>query len=209
MRLAHGWRLELPSDVPPELISQFVRPALRALPRAAALRLGTCVVALPRALPDDAASRWMLRNASLRIEVAVEHAGPHDAALEVLRCAGQALWAVAPGVERRGWLQLLRREIDAAVPGEIDEEALLAKRKLFASRASAASAPLLAGYAAESFAATFAEYAHAMWHDVTVRSGPEHLPAENLRRRLELIARWFPPNPGYRVFPRRARRTVF
>ena len=30
--------------------------------------------------------------------------------------------------------------------------------------------------------------------DVTLRSGPEHLPAEWLRRRLELFERWFPPN---------------
>ena len=206
MRLAHGWRLESPSEASRELVAPFVRPALRAVPRAAALRLGQCVVSLPKTLPEDAASRWMVTGDSLRIEVAVEDADPHDAALELLRCIGQALWAVTAAVERTGWLRLLQREIDAGVSGEIDEEALAGKRKLFATHAAAGSAPLLAAYAAESFAGTFAEYAHAMWHDVTVRTGPEHLPAENLRRRLELMARWFPPNRGYRVFPRRHRR---
>jgi hypothetical protein len=210
MRLAHGWRLEFLSEGSRELVAPFVRPALRAVPRAAALRLGRCVVSLPKTLPEQAASRWMMTEDSLRIEVAVENAEPHDAALELLRCIGQALWAVTAAAERTGWLRLLQREIDAGVSGEIDEEALAGKRKLFATHAAAGSAPLLAAYAAESFAGTFAEYAHAMWHDVTVRTGPEHLPAEDLRRRLELMARWFPPNPGYRVFPRRqGRRELF
>ena len=210
MRLAHGWRLDFPCDGSPEMVAQFIRPALRAVPRAAALRVGPCAVSLPKMLPEDAASQWMLRGELLRIEVAVEDVDPHDVALELLRCLGQALWEVTAGVERRGWLKLLQGEIEAGVPGEIDEEALAEKRKLFATQAAAGSAQLLAGYAAESFAGTFAEYAHAMWHDVTVRSGPEHLPPEPVRRRLELMARWFPPNAGYRVFPRRpARRGLF
>jgi hypothetical protein len=46
-------------------------------------------------------------------------------------------------------------------------------------------------YAGVSFASTAAEYIHCMWHDVTVRTGLEHLPAEWLRDRLEFMARFF------------------
>jgi hypothetical protein len=46
-----------------------------------------------------------------------------------------------------------------------------------------------------------AEYVRRLWHEVTVRTGPDYLPAAPLRRRLELMARWFPPNRGYRLFP--------
>ena len=56
-------------------------------------------------------------------------------------------------------------------------------------------------YAAASFAATVAEYIHSLWHDVAVRTETEHLPAPWLRRRLDMLARWFPPGRGYRLYP--------
>jgi hypothetical protein len=189
--------------MPCELVAEFVRPALRALPRAAASRLGPCEISLQASLPEDAASRWIETQNALRVDVATDRVDPHDAAMELLTCIGQALWSVMARFERAAWLELLRREIDAAISGEIDERALEQKRNLFSNRAAASSGAALDAYAAESFAGTFAEYVHAMWHDVTVRSGPEHLPPENLQRRLALMERWFPPNRGYRVFPRR------
>jgi len=51
-----------------------------------------------------------------------------------------------------------------------------------------------------SFAGTAAEYIHGLWHDVQIRIGPDHLPVAQLRRRMNLMAKLFPPNPGYRVF---------
>jgi hypothetical protein len=39
-----------------------------------------------------------------------------------------------------------------------------------------------------------------LWHDVEVRSGPDYLPAPQLRRRLELLSLWFPFDRGYRLF---------
>ena len=51
-----------------------------------------------------------------------------------------------------------------------------------------------------SFVSTVAEYMHGLWHDVQIRVGPKHLPVADLRRRMNLLAELFPPNPGYRVF---------
>ncbi len=84
--------------------------------------------------------------------------------------------------------------------GEIDEQALEEKRSLLASRVHARSRRQLARYGRAAFAGTTAEYVHCLWHDVTVRTGPDHLPAPQLRRRLELLAGWFAPDRGYRLF---------
>jgi hypothetical protein len=96
---------------------------------------------------------------------------------------------------------LLFDEISMGVEGEIDEQAFEEKRSLFESRSHANSAERLTRYGRASFAGTAAEYVHCLWHEVTVRTGPDHLPVPPLRRRLALMSQWFPPDGGYRLFP--------
>jgi hypothetical protein len=95
----------------------------------------------------------------------------------------------------------LAGEIRDGIKGEIDEQALEQKHCLLASRLHARNLRQLARYGRASFAGTAAEYVHCLWHDVTARSGPDYLPALQLRRRLELVAGWFPPDRGYRLLP--------
>ncbi|MCS7314803.1 MAG: hypothetical protein NZ554_04985 [Bryobacteraceae bacterium] len=200
LRLAHGWRLEVSGEVPSSLIAEYVRPAVRAVPAAMAARTRIRRVSMAPALDDPAAaSRWRRSSEGAEIWLAAE-GDPHEVAMELLLCVGQILWEETTDEERRRWLGLLRGEIEAGVEGEIDEIALQAKARLLASAASARSLRRLEEYARASFASTAAEYVHCLWHDVTVRSGPEHLPAPCLRARLELLRRWFPPNAGYRLF---------
>jgi hypothetical protein len=139
----------------------------------------------------------------VEILVATAAREDHDIAMEVLLCLGQALWERLNHSQRRAYWLLLDGEISGGATGEVDEEALKEKRALAAGLFSAASPRRLERYGSASFAGTAAEYVHALWHDVTVRSGPDCLPAERLRRRLELLSRWFPPDRGYRLFPRR------
>jgi hypothetical protein len=152
---------------------------------------------------DDLArvSEWSRQHATLDISVRAAGAEAHDIAMEVLLCLGQALWERLRVDERTAYWRLLDAEIGAGVTGEIDEDALEAKRLLLAGRVRARSARYLERYGYASFAATAAEYVHCLWHDVSVRTGPEHLPAQQLRRRLELLAGWFPPDRGYSLFP--------
>lgn len=65
-------------------------------------------------------------------------------------CSGQAVWAARSTFERTAGLWLQGAGIESGVSGEMDGQSLHARSK--------------------SFAAAFAEYARAMWHDVTVRS---------------------------------------
>lgn len=203
-RLAHGWRLEDRAGVEPDVVRKFLRPAVRAVPASLAARLGPCrIVAQALLEGEELRSQWTLARGGLEIVLATAGVEPHELALELLLCVGQALWEAAPQ-DRPGWLRLLDEELSAGVAGEIDEEVFEFKRALLSTPAAARSLRRTERYAAAAFAATVAEYVHALWHDVTVREGPEHLPPAALRRRLEYLAQRYPPNRGYRLFPRRA-----
>ena len=200
--LSHGWRLESEEGTS-ELVREFIRPAVRAIPRFAAGRLGMCLVRLEAVLPDpDAASQWRETEEGHEFVVATNDTDPHDVALELLLCVGQALWGKLDHPERSAYLRQLDAEFHSGVAGEINEAALAEKVTLLSSRISAASRRRLERYAQASFASTAAEYIHALWHDVTVREGGEHLPPHLLKQRFQMLARWFPPNRGRRLFAR-------
>lgn len=201
VRLAHGWRLVAGAEDEPGLVAEFLRPAVRAVPAKMARRVGGCTIYLLNSLErPEFTSRWRWAWDKFEIFLVTAVADPHDVAMELLVCVGQILWQKATAAEEAAWLEQLKREIEAGVTGEIDSDAFEAKRRLLAGPVSARSTRRLAAYAGASFAATAAEYVHCLWHDVRVRAGPEHLPAPWLRARLELLARWFPPNRGYRLF---------
>jgi hypothetical protein len=198
--LAHGWRLTC-CEGDAAIVREWIRPAIRAIPRSLAVRLPRCEFTLVGAFEGlEIASRWTLTENRVAVEIATSEVDPHDVAIEMLVCAGQALWEVIDSGECAQWLELLHAEITEGVAGEIDEQALADKRKLLSTRAAARSRRRLSEYARTSFAATVAEYVHCLWHDVTIRTGAEHLSAAHLRRRLDLMERWFPPNRGYRLF---------
>ena len=200
--LAHGWRLQA-DEGSDELVREFIRPALRAVPRAVAGRLGVCLIRLEPSLPNpDAASQWRENGEGCEIVVATGETDPHDVALELLLCLGQALWEKLDHSERSGYLLQLDAEFHSGVTGEINDVACSEKEALLSSRISAISRRRLERYARASFASTAAEYIHAMWHDVTVREGGEHLPAHVVKKRFQMLSRWFPPNRGRRLFGR-------
>lgn len=203
MRLAHGWRLSAGVGISRALIREFIRPAIRAIPSEMAHQLGACRVFLVSELGGPrVASRWATTGPGVEITVATEGRDPHDIALELLICLGQALWEnLTPDQAKAYWL-LLDAELRDNIPGEIDEEAVREKRALLASAISAASRRRLTRYGRASFAATAAEYVHCLWHEVHVIRGREHLPAFEVRRRLELLARWFPPGREHPLYPK-------
>jgi hypothetical protein len=200
-RLAHGWRLDASPAIPAELISGFIRPPLRAVPPRMAAQLGFCRISLAEALGGpEVASRWSAAREGIAISLAAAGREEHDIALELLLCLGQALWTKLSGAQCREYWLLIDGEISVGAPGEIDEDALERKRLLLAGRASAANARRLEEYGAASFAGTAAEFVHCLWHDVTVRPGPDFLAPAQLRRRLKLLAGWYPPGKGRRLF---------
>lgn len=167
-----------------------------------ARQLGRCRVSVVEDLSSaSVASKWTVTDLELEISLATTGREDHDIALELLLCLGQALWEKLSDSQRKAYWLLLDEEISAGTPGEIDEDALKQKRLLLSNRTSAGNRQRLARYGSASFAGTASEYVHCLWHDVTVRTGAAFLPAKQLRRRLELLARWYPPGRGHRLFP--------
>jgi len=210
LRLAHGWRMTAAPGISATLISGFIRPAVRAIPPALARQLGPCQISIVEELRGGRlVSQWTEADHRLEITIAAgpkRHRGhphdEHDTALDLLLCVGQALWTRLNDSQRKSYWLLLESEIGAGVSGEIDEDSLKQKTLLLGGRYSASSRRRLELYGAASFAGTAAEYIHCLWHDVTLRSGREFLPAQPLRSRLDLLSRWWPPAPGHRLFPR-------
>ncbi len=200
-RLAHGWTLSRSSGMSQALVREFIRPAVRAVPSSMARRIGACRISLAAEAAADVTSQWTITNSGLEVSVTTTGFEEHDVAMELLLCLGQALWERLSDRELRAYWMLLCDEISMGIEGEIDERALEEKRTLFESRSHANSGRRLTPYGRSSFAGTAAEYVHSLWHEVTIRTGPDYLPALPLRRRLELMARWFPPDRGYRLFP--------
>lgn len=199
LRLAHRWTLLRHPGLSHALVRDFIRPAVRAVPASMAHRLGHCRISLEKADPT-VASQWAETEAGLEVSVITAESEDHDIAMELLLCLGQALWEkLSDGEIREYWL-VLDQEIHAGISGDIDEQALEEKRYLLASRIHARSRRQLARYGRAAFAGTAAEYVHCLWHEVTARTGLDYLPAPQLRRRLELLASWFPPDRGYRLF---------
>lgn len=199
--LAHGWRLVEAAQAPAETVREFIRPAMRAVPSSMAHRLGPCRISLLPLGDPAIISQWDESDSGLEVRVTISGLEEHDVAMELLLCLGQALWGRLSAHELRGYWTLLEREICEGVTGEIDEQALEAKRSLATDTAGADRLGRIESYGFASFAGTAAEYIHSLWHNVTVRTGPDHLPAPQLRRRLKLLARWFPADRGYRLFP--------
>lgn len=201
LSLAHGWALVRGQALSATLVRDFVRPAVRALPSSMARRLGYCRIALPVEVAAGVASQWTFTGSRLEVSVSTLGTAGHDVVMELLLCLGQRLWERLPDEHRRIYFMLLAGEIGLGIEGEIDAAALELKRALLASRSEATRMKRLTRYGLASFAGTAAEYVHALWHEVTIRSGPDYLPASALRRRLDLLHTWFPPDRGYRLYP--------
>ncbi len=186
-----------PAETLEKVVREFIRPAVRAVPSPMARRLGPCTVSLFTFANPDLSSRWTETPSGLEVELTSSGFEEHDVAMELLLCLGQVLWGRLLDYEVQAYWKLLDEEFGTGITGEIDERALEEKRRFLRGRTRSRAAR----YGFASFAGTAAEYVHCLWHEVTVRTGPEHLPAPQLQRRLELLARWFPPDRDYRLFP--------
>src|SRR5881397_3879999 len=153
---------------------ETIGEAMSSVPAALTRRLGEVQFDL-RASEEEVASRWRWGKTGVEVEVNPNETSPHDCALELLTCLGQALWNSTSAGERRAWLKLLREEIEAEVEGEIDERALREKRAMLSSRVLAASPRRMERYAEASFAGTIAEYVHTLWQEVAIKAGRDYL----------------------------------
>ncbi len=214
--LTHGWELHTAVSLTPAEERTMVREPAQAVPAAVAERLGKLRVLLVPYLAclesGDAVSFskpkgethsavWVETEQQTNLVLASRELDPHDTGFEFLASIAELLRPKLSRQEVERFTDVLEEELRMGVRGEIDEEALAAKKPLApGNRAWRRNRAQFERFRDISFASTLAEYMHGLWHDVQIRVGPEHLPLPQLRHRMNLLAEMFPPNPGYRVF---------
>jgi hypothetical protein len=212
-RLAHQWEMHAATLLSPAEERSMVREPAQAVPDAIADRVGPLRLLLVPYIactkdgdfvtstkPDGEShtSVWVEADGSTRVVLACRELDAHDTGFELLACVAELLRPRMSAAELLQFQRLLEDELRQGVTGEIDEEAAQAKKGLL-SRGRRRGAEFET-YRNVSLVETLAEYMHGLWHDVQIRVGPEHLPLAQLRLRLDLLARLFPPNEGYSVF---------
>ena len=201
--LGHGWTLYTLEPLSAATAEAVLREPVAAVPASLAERLGALrvfaapylacggeaefVTAEPPAGPRHS-SLWLEPPEGLALFLAFHDADAHDVGFELLAAVADLAVPRLTDQEFAAYERLLHRERREGATGEIDEEALEARRDADPR------------YPAASLAGTLVEYLHVLWHDVEVRSGPEHLAPKFLRRRFQLLQKLFPPNPGYVLF---------
>lgn len=214
-RLTHEWEFHSAVHLSPAEERTMIREPVQAVPTAVAQRLGKVRVlavayiaclesgdVITRVKPKGEAhtAAWVETPERINLLLACRELDAHDTGFELLGSVAELLRPRLTRAEEAAYRQLLEEELRHGVRGEIDEEALSAKQGYLASRPGKQLRAQFDHYRDVSFISTAAEYIHGLWHDVQIRVGPDHLPIAQLRRRMDLMAELFPPNPGYQVF---------
>jgi hypothetical protein len=189
-----------PAQAVPASVAERIGP-LRVLmvPYIACVESGDVVcTAKPKGETHTAA--WVETSGRTNLFLASREVDAHDTGFEFLASVAELLRPRLTIAEIAAYDELLDEELRHGVRGEIDEESLAAKQALLAIRPWRRSRLQFEPYRDVSLVSTVAEYMHGLWHDVQIRVGPQHLPLQELRRRMTLMADLFPPNPGYAVF---------
>jgi len=213
--LAHGWEIHSLTTLSPAEERTMVREPAQAVPATMAARIGPLrVLMVPyiaceesgdvvcRAKPkgESHISAWLETEDRINLLLACREANAHDTGFEFLASVAELLRPRLTSSEVSRYVVILDDELNHKVKGEIDEDARAAKEILLSTRFWRRKGAQYGRYRDISLVSTMAEYVHGLWHDVQVHIGPEHLPVEQLRRRINLMAGMFPPNPGYALF---------
>ena len=213
--LAHGWEIHSMTTLSPAEDRTMAREPAQAVPEKIAERIGALRVlivpyiaclesgdAISATKPkgESHTAAWVESGERTHLILACREVDAHDTGFEFLASVAELLRPRLTVSEFAAYDELLEEELRHGVRGEIDEESLTAKQALLAIRPWRRSRLQYEPYRDVSLVSTLAEYMHGLWHDVQIRVGPQHLPLEQLRRRMTVMAKLFPPNPGYAVF---------
>ncbi len=97
--------------------------------------------------------------------------------------------------------RLILDELNRGTRGEVDERSLQLKMQLQRrQRLPGRNTKPMRRYTLQALEDTLTLYLHGLCCDIDVEPGPRQLASRHLKRRLELLAEIFPPNPGYLLF---------
>ena len=97
---------------------------------------------------------------------------------------------------------LVLDELNRGTRGEVNEASLHLKLQLQRRQhLPGRNTKLMRRYVRQALEDTLTLFLHGLCCEINVDPGPQQLASRYLRRRLELLAEIFPPNPGYLLFP--------
>jgi hypothetical protein len=104
---------------------------------------------------------------------------------------------------------LVTDELNRSTRGEVDERSFNIKQKLGRKqRMPGNDTKLMKEYVHQAIEDTLTLYLHGLCCDIDVEPGPRQLASRYVRKRLELLAEIFPPNPGFVLFPAAPREKI-
>lgn len=100
-------------------------------------------------------------------------------------------------------------ELNRSTRGEVDDASLQLKLQLQRrQRLPGRNTKQMHRYVRQALEDTLTLFLHGLCCDINVDPGPRQLASRYLRRRLELLAEIFPPNPGHLLFPAPSKRAA-
>src|SRR5260370_29791157 len=93
LRIAHGWWVRTTEGFSEILISDFIRPAVHAVPPGMARQFGHCEVSIVEHLGNPSiASRWTLTDTGMEVSLAMMAGNGHEPSTGLLVGVAHALW---------------------------------------------------------------------------------------------------------------------
>lgn len=141
--------------------------------------------------PDDAS-----------ILLAVQDVSGNEIHYNLFNAIATLAWEVATPEIRLAWSKDLKDELRREVHGEIDEASWQKKNELLARQSPPIrDSKIFRDYARLSFIDTATLFLHGICCDIDVEPSPRQVPSSEIRRRLELLRRFYPLGEGFSLFP--------
>jgi hypothetical protein len=190
-------------SLPPTLAQQLPHLHLFLVPflRSGGRNADVIVFEQPEA-KDRSDSFQIVGPDSATLIVAIQDLSPNEYHYNLFNAVASLAWEVTPLETREAWTQSLKEELKRGVHGEIDEVSWQRKNEVLAKQAQPTrDTKLLRDYVRASFIDTATLFLHGICCDIDVEPSPRQIPSTEIRRRLELLRRFYPLGDGYALFP--------
>lgn len=197
------------SALPPRLVEMLPRLNLFLVPflRSRGKHVDLVVFEAPE--PADRSETFqMVGPEDASVLLAVQDISGNEIHYNLFSAIASLAWEVATADIRTAWAKELKDELRREVHGEIDEASWQKKNELLAKQSPPIrESKLFRDYARVSFIDTLTLFLHGICCDIDVEPSPRQAPSSEIRRRLELLRKFYPLADGFFLFPEELSKT--
>jgi len=191
------------ASLPPRLVEALPRLNLFLAPflRSGGKTMDQVVFETPEA-PERSESFQMVGPDEASIVLAVQDLSGNEIHYNLYGALASLAWEVSTADIRNAWAKSLKDELRREVHGEIDDLSWQKKNDLLAKQTPPIrDSKLFRDYARVSFVDTLTLFLHGICCDIDVEPSPRQAPSSEIRRRLELLRKFYPLGEGFFLFP--------